>query len=237
MNANVQCAADFGRPEKAAIRTAADGPGTQEEIAMSTHYRLLRNIPACDIFDGRLEEFGVREHVAPEATTETSRLLTDGRNYLWVYINDNGFVGELTRYAPNGAPGKILNALANIFDTEIVSEYEPQFWGFETQEEWDAWMKEISQKHEEEFHLELLKYVRGEPNDIRPGTIGMYKAEIAKELIEKDASLLLPVNKDKLSSEIDAIYDSKHAVIVTLSPQDMASVRMLSTHEDDLPGA
>ena len=28
-----------------------------------------------------------------------------------------------------------------------------------------------------------------------------------------------------------------HAVTVTLSPQDMALVRMLSTHEDDLPRA
>ena len=108
---------------------------------MSTDYRLLRKVPACDLFDGRLEEFGVREHVKPEATTEKSRLLTDGRNYLWVYIDDDGFVDCLTRYAPNGAPGKILNALANVFDTDIVSEYEPQFWGFDTQEEWDAWQE------------------------------------------------------------------------------------------------
>ena len=70
---------------------------------MSTDYRLLGKVPACDLCDGRLEEFGVREHVKPEATTEKSRLLTDGRNYLWVYIDDDGFVGCLTRYFPNGA--------------------------------------------------------------------------------------------------------------------------------------
>jgi hypothetical protein len=204
---------------------------------MSSDYRLLKNVPARDLFDGRLEECGVREHVKPEATTEKSRLLTDGRNYLWVYIGDDGFVGRLTRYAPNGAPGKILNALANVFDTDIVSEYEPQFWGFDTQEEWDAWEEKISQKYEEEFHIELLKYLRGEPNDIRPGTIGMCKAEIARTLIEKDPSLLLLVNKDKLRNEIQTIYDREHAVTVTLSPQDMAVVRMLSTHEDDLPRA
>ena len=204
---------------------------------MSTDYRLLKKVPACDLFDGRLEEFGVREHVKPEATTEKSRLLTDGRNYLWVYIDDDGFVGCLTRYAPNGAPGKILNALANVFDTDIVSEYEPQFWGFDTQEEWDAWMEKMSQKAEEEFHIELLKYLRGEPNDIRPGTIGMCQAEIARTLVEKDPSLLLSVNKDKLRNEIQSIYEREHAVTVTLSPQDMALVRMLSTHEDDLPRA
>ena len=208
---------------------------------MSTDYRLLRKVPACDLFDGRLEEFGVREHVKPEATTEKIRLLTDGRNYLWVDIDDDGFVGHLTRYAPNGHPGKILNALANVFDTDVVSEHEPQFWGFDTQEEWDASEEKISQeasqKAEEEFHIELLKYLRGEPNDIRPETNGMYRAKIARTLVEKDPSLLLSVNKDKLRNEIQSIYDREHAVIVTLSPQDIAEIRMRATHEDDLPQA
>jgi hypothetical protein len=173
---------------------------------MSTDYRLLREVPACDLFDGRLEEFGVREHVTPEVT-EGSRLLTDGCNYLWVHIGDKGFVAWLTRYFPNGDPEKILNALANVFDTDIVSEYEPQYWGFDTQEEWEACMEKISQKYEEEFYIELLKYLRGEPNDIRPGTIGMCEAEIARTLVEKDPSLLLSVNKDKLRNEIRSIYD------------------------------
>ena len=186
---------------------------------MSTDYHLLKKVPACDLFDGRLEEFGVREHVKPEATTEKSRLLTDGCNYLWAYIDDDGFVGCLTRYAPNGAPGKILNALANVFDTDIVSEYEPQFWGFDTQEEWDACMEKMSQKAEEEFHIELLKYLRGEPNDIRPGTMEMIEAEIAKTLVEKNPSLLLSVNKDKLRNEIQSIYDREHTVTVTLDAQ------------------
>ena len=43
---------------------------------MSTDYCLLKKVPACDLFDGRLEGFGVREHVKPDATTEKSRLLT-----------------------------------------------------------------------------------------------------------------------------------------------------------------
>ena len=30
---------------------------------MSTDYHLLKKVPACDLFDGRLEGFGVREHV------------------------------------------------------------------------------------------------------------------------------------------------------------------------------
>ena len=44
---------------------------------MSTDYRPLKKIAACDLFDGRLEEFNVREHLRSD-TTEHYRLLTDG---------------------------------------------------------------------------------------------------------------------------------------------------------------
>ena len=64
------------------------------------HYRLMKNVPACDLFDGRLAEFGVREHVPDirgaaqehQGTTKRDRCLTDGRNYVWVYIDNNGFL-------------------------------------------------------------------------------------------------------------------------------------------------
>jgi hypothetical protein len=134
-------------------------------------------------------------------------------------------------------PGKILKAIAEACDTDIVSEYEPQFWGFETKEEWDAWSERESREHRDQFHIELLKYLRGEPNDIGPGNIGMTWAEIAKRLVENDPELLLPENKEKLRSEIDAIYDREHAVRVTLTPEQIAAAVMSVTHEDDLPSA
>ena len=62
---------------------------------MSTDYCLLKKVPGCDLFDGRLEGFGVREHVGPDETTERQRCLTDGRYYLWVYFDDQGFVSGL----------------------------------------------------------------------------------------------------------------------------------------------
>ena len=58
---------------------------------MSTDYRPLKEIAACDLFDGRLEELGVRVHVKQDENTgEEVRMLTDGRNYLWVYVDDDG---------------------------------------------------------------------------------------------------------------------------------------------------
>jgi hypothetical protein len=156
---------------------------------------------------------------------------------MWVCIDDEDFVSCVTRYASGGAPGKILAAIVEACDTDIVSEYEPQYWGFDTQEKWDEWNEQMSREAEESFHNELLKYLRGEPNDIRPGTIGMIWAEIAKKLADKDPGLLLPTNKDKLRKGIDTIYDREHAVIVTLGPADIAAAEMLITHEDDLPRA
>jgi hypothetical protein len=201
---------------------------------MSTDYALLRKVSARDLFDGRLETFGVREEIV-SSTTERQRFLTDGRNHMWAYIDDDGLVACITRYASGGAPGKILNAIAEAFDTDIVSEHEPQFWGFDTQEEWDACMEQMSKEYDERFYLELLKYLRGEPNDIGPGTVGMTRAKIAKELVEIDPALLLLTNKDKLLSQIDTIHDREHTVKITLSPEQQAAVILSVTNEDDLP--
>ena len=118
-----------------------------------------------------------------------SRCLTDGRNYLWVYLTEDGFVGCLSRYGAN-APGKILAAISEAFETDVFSEYEPQYWGFDTQEEWDAALKKISDQARDQFYADVCAYIRGEPNDIKPGTIGEIKAKIAKTLVESEAALL-----------------------------------------------
>jgi hypothetical protein len=100
----------------------------------------------------------------------------------------------------------------------------------------DACEEKMAKEAQEKFDIELLKYLRGEPNDIKPGTNGMLEAEIAT-LVEKDPSLLLPINKDKLRNEVRSIFDREHAVWVTLDEKDLALVRVLSTDEDDLPRA
>jgi hypothetical protein len=62
-------------------------------------------------------------------------------------------------------------------------------------------------------------------------------AEIAKKLVENDPTLLLPENKGKLLDEARSIDRRDHAVTVTLSPEDLALVKMMARHEDDLPKA
>jgi hypothetical protein len=165
-----------------------------------------------------------------------SRCLSDGRDCLWVYLTEDGFVASLSRYGAN-APDKILAAISEEFETDVFSEYEPQYWGFDTQEELDAAWKKWADQDRDRFYADLCAYIRGEPNDIRPGTIGEIKAKIAKTLVESQAALVRPENKDTLLSEMDAIYDRDHAVIITLGPEDIALAEMLAAHEDDLPKA
>ena len=65
----------------------------------------------------------------------------------------------------------------------------------------------------------------------------MCEAVIARTLVEKDPSLLLPSNKDKLLNDIRSIYENEHVVRVTRSEEDMALARMRLTDENHLPRA
>jgi hypothetical protein len=57
---------------------------------MSTDFRPLGPIRMADLFGGRLEHAGVRQH-------HCEICLTDGRNFLWVYGDKEGMVSVLTR--------------------------------------------------------------------------------------------------------------------------------------------
>ena len=59
---------------------------------MSTDYRSLSPIPFDELFDGRLEKFGVYEHIVPGEASDTERCLTDGRNRLWAYASEDGSI-------------------------------------------------------------------------------------------------------------------------------------------------
>ncbi len=94
---------------------------------------------------------------------------------------------------------------------------------------------ERQKEHEDHYHKEMMKFLRGEPSDITPGTIGMQKSEIAKKLVESDPTLLLEENKERFYAEIAAIFKRDHAISVKLSTQDLAAATMMVVHEDDLP--
>jgi hypothetical protein len=148
----------------------------------------------------------VREHVHPNETTDTDRCLTDGNNYLWVSVDEDGIVDTLTRWAPNGYPLYILKAIAETFDIGILSEDDPRYWGFDTEEEFWETVAQGRRDDEERFRAELLKHLLGEPNEFVPGIIEIAEVEIGKRLVKENPSLLLPENYDKLRKEIRAAY-------------------------------
>jgi hypothetical protein len=107
---------------------------------MSTDYKFEKAIRIEELFDGRLERFGIYEKAIEGQTSSNSRLLIEGPNGMIVYGDE--VVGTIKRCGLNN-PANILNAITDTFDTRVMSEYDPQFWGYETEEEWDRAQYEI----------------------------------------------------------------------------------------------
>jgi hypothetical protein len=192
---------------------------------LSTAYRTLKEISALELLDGRLKAYGV-EHIAPEDPTDKDRCLTDGHNDVWAYINDEGLISSITRYFAENDPNKILGAIAQAFDTDIVSEYDPKFWGFDTKEDWDAANAQMAKEAKDGFHAELVKYLQEpeQPNSSR-SIIPQY--EIVKRLVKKDPMLLLPSNSDKFLKEVEATILRDYKVNVTEEGSGLLAVEQV----------
>jgi hypothetical protein len=179
---------------------------------MSTDFVTEKKVSIAVLHGTSLSNEGIRVH---KVECETYLIMTDGQNYLHAYQAPNGQLG-FTRFGEN-MPGYILGTISRLFDTEIFSEYCPQFWGYDTNEEWEASSEEMAAAGRHEFYVEIQKILRGEPVDVDPETIWMTKAQIAKELVGVDPSLLLAENEALLMAKIEGIYDERRVVRVTLS--------------------
>lgn len=204
---------------------------------MSTSYRSLTPLRFEDLFGDALAACGLREVVDPRDTTPTARCLSDGTNFLWIYADEAGFVSVMVRCKLLNAVDGILSAIEEAFGVEIVSEHQPQFWSFVDQEVWDKAQREIARKQQDAFYADLLLYVANQPNGIRPGTIGEQQAQIARELAEKDPLLLLPESRDALLDHVEGIWSGRHAVKVTLTPQEVELAHMIGLSPTSLPQA
>jgi hypothetical protein len=52
----------------------------------------------------------------------------------------------------------------------------------------------MAEKADQEFHHEMVKFIRGKDHDIKPGSVWMIKAEIAKRLTANSPDLWLTPN-------------------------------------------
>jgi hypothetical protein len=94
---------------------------------MSTEFITKERVKYSDLFDGRLEKLNIREYISPQDTSEYSRALTDGQNYLWTHGHPEGVLFRMCRYGDNKVQ-KILQAIADTFEVEIYSEHDEEYW-------------------------------------------------------------------------------------------------------------
>jgi hypothetical protein len=98
---------------------------------MSTDYRLKKKVRLADLIDGRLEKSGVWEQLVPGSTKDDAKCLSDGNVHLWAYADRYGFVESLTRYGRSDNDS-IVEAIERTFGTKIFSEFELEYWGYDT---------------------------------------------------------------------------------------------------------
>ena len=116
----------------------------------------------------------------------------------------------VTRLKDN-APEKILEVIATVFDTEIVSWFEPQFRDFDDLQVWEFAISQhtaiLREEAKAQFFEEIIKFVTGKLkiNGIT-GSHGKVKAYIAKGLVTGNPDLLKPFRKEELMKTIDDIY-------------------------------
>jgi hypothetical protein len=202
---------------------------------MSTDYRPIPVIPFVVLFDGCLEKYGIRETADAGGSTRR-RCLVGSDGVLEVYEHDDGS-SSFTRRSFTPVPWSVIDALTEEFGVELVSEHDHRYWGFATAEEERQFHEKMAKESNDRFYDDLIRYLRGEPHGIKPGSVEMQWAEIAKALVASDESLMTQRNRQRLEEAIKVIYDRDHAVTVTLTPEDMAAVELMVARTNKLPQA
>jgi hypothetical protein len=109
---------------------------------MSVYMKLGTKVSGRDMFGKQLKKYGIRE-ARTRDNDERKRVLTDGRHRLVVCMSEEGVVEALIVYGTY-QPVEILDAICETFGTEIYTEHDPQYYGCDTQEEWEAAMPDIA---------------------------------------------------------------------------------------------
>jgi hypothetical protein len=73
----------------------------------------------------KLKRFGVHEE-KNEETNPTAKCLTDGYNYMWIYLNKRGRPISMAHFGAND-PTDILLAVEAASGVNIVSEYDDEY--------------------------------------------------------------------------------------------------------------
>jgi hypothetical protein len=176
---------------------------------MLTHYRLEKKIKFEELFDGRLERFGVY-NACTKVVTHTWGCLHDDRNSL--LVEGDEYVETMTGFGLFNPTEKILTAITTAFNTKIFSEYNPQVWMYKTEEEWRRDRRKSTERNPDIFYNMVIKLVRGETQECTAFGDGFLMVRIAKELIFEDPDLASPEREMELMMKTNkrsiAVYNT-----------------------------
>jgi hypothetical protein len=162
---------------------------------MLTHYRLEKKIKIKELFDGRLERFGVY-NACTKDVTRTWGCLHDDRNSLIVHGDE--LVESMTGFGLFNATEKILTAITTAFNTEIFSEYNPQIWMYKTEEEWHRDRRKSTERNPVIFYNMVIEHARGETQECTLLRDGLLMVKVAKDLIIENPDLASPEREMEL---------------------------------------
>lgn len=186
---------------------------------MLTHYRLEKKIKFKELFDGRLERFGVY-NACTKVVTHTWGCLHDDRNSL--IVEGDELVESMSGFGLFNDTEKILTAITTAFNTKIFSEYKPQVWMYKTEAEWRRDRRNHTERTPDFFYNMVIKHVRGETQECAPFADGLLMVRVAKELIfenpdlaslEREMELMEKTNKRSIEIFNTITYKSMQKIL------------------------
>jgi hypothetical protein len=194
---------------------------------MPVLYKPLPNLRFDNLFDGRLVKFRIYERVTSK-TTATHRSVTDGTNSVWVDSDANGLVEKIAVWGNNDAEW-LFAVITFKYSVKIISEFEPQYWGFDSEDEWHiaVWVDDLSDSYSMLIGpppTQISELSAMEDIHRRVTMLQILRHQIAARLIDADPSLREVENKHKLLRAAAVEYHYLRQAIALEEPADGAKM-------------
>jgi hypothetical protein len=160
-------------------------------------------LPYDEMFDGRLQRFGVYERIGA-LTTVGHRSLTDGRNSIWLDAGHDGFVSKMTVWGTND-PKQIFGAMSGTFGVDIAREAEYDDGRRKTDFDDKLYVAISDRLHEEPYRT-----VANQISQAKDVWDVLFKVRllIGLELAQEDPTLMQLGKKSELLTRINVVYQS-----------------------------
>ena len=173
---------------------------------MLTDFRLNKELCFDEIFDGRLDRYGVHDTSVAEPNP-WFRCLTDGNNIVWVEVTEP--IEFLIGFGTFDAKEKILTAIAEVFEVEISSEHLYQYWEFDLNRMCLCYRKDVAEEVQFKMNNLIMKHVRsGHRHFELCSSLGTV-VNIAKYLMIENPDLASPEREAEL---LEKTYKRREAI-------------------------